>query len=185
MIAAPGNNVISYHRQPLYFGEDDKYTGRPEEVDEAWDVLLQPINIRARRHELQMAHVDIGDGIVKLPDGDYVAVLSVHHELHCLDALYRNIYPHHYYSNATAAEEEYNVLHMTHCVVTIRRSLMCKTDLAMYTAYWIADHTALPSKELRSNLDTVCVNWEGIDGWARSRLLPKDNYNVRPGPFEK
>ncbi|KAF2258306.1 hypothetical protein CC78DRAFT_556600 [Lojkania enalia] len=91
MIAAPGNNVISYHRQPLYFSEDDKYTGRPGDVDEAWDVLLEP-----------------------------------------------------------------------HCVDTIRRSLMCKADLAMYTAYWIADHTALPSKELRSNSDTV-----------------------RPGPFEK
>jgi hypothetical protein len=71
-----------------------------------------------------------------------------------------------------------------HCVDTIRRSLMCRADLALYTAYWIGDHTAFPSKELRSNSDTICVDWEAIDGWARTRLLPKDRYKVKPGPFE-
>ena len=62
---------------------------------------------------------------------------------------------------------------------------MCKADLAVYTAYWIGNHTALPSKELRSKSDTVCVDWEAIVGWARERLLPKNTYKVRPGPYEK
>ncbi|KAG9236195.1 hypothetical protein BJ875DRAFT_357948, partial [Amylocarpus encephaloides] len=81
---APVNHLLSYERQPLYFGEDSKYTGLPEDVDAAWDYLLEP-----------------------------------------------------------------------HCVDTIRRSLMCKADVAVYTAYWIGDHTAFPSKELRSNSNTV------------------------------
>lgn len=71
-----------------------------------------------------------------------------------------------------------------HCVDTIRRSLMCKADVSLYTAYWIGDHTAVPSKELRSKSDTVCVDWDAIDGWARNRLLPQNKYLVRPGPYE-
>ncbi|KAF2794548.1 hypothetical protein K505DRAFT_324690, partial [Melanomma pulvis-pyrius CBS 109.77] len=182
---SPANHLLSYQRQQLYFGEDSKYSGLPEDVDEAWDSLLEPINIRVTKQELQQAHAKFGDDIVRLTDGDYVSVLSVHHELHCLDALRRNIFRDYYYANATVEETDYNILHLTHCADTIRRSLMCKADLAIYTAYWIGDHKALPSKELRSESDTVCVNWEAIDTWSRKRLLPKNEYKVRPGPFEK
>ncbi|KAL1880100.1 hypothetical protein Daus18300_001463 [Diaporthe australafricana] len=162
--AAPVRDVLSYRREPLYFGEDSEYTGLPQQVDEAWDQLLEPVNIRASKHEIQQSHSEISDDIVRVSDGGYVSVLSVYHELHCLDTLRRNIFHDYYYQNATAEEEEYNILHMT---------------------YWIGDHTALPSKELRSNSDTVCVDWEAIDAWSRKRLLPKDKYKVKPGPFEK
>ena len=40
-ITAPVNQVVSYEYRPLYCGEDLKYTGLPEEVDEAWDILLE------------------------------------------------------------------------------------------------------------------------------------------------
>ncbi|GAW21674.1 hypothetical protein ANO14919_111970 [Xylariales sp. No.14919] len=182
---SPVNHVLSYERQALYFGEDPRFTGLPEEVDEAWDYLLEPINIRMTHDELEQSRATFTDEIVQLTDGGYVSVLSVHHELHCLDALRRNIYYSYYYPNATEAERRYSVMHMSHCVDTIRRSLMCKADIAVYTAYWIGDHDAFPNKELRSNSDRICVNWEAIDGWARTRLLPKDKYKVKPGPFEK
>ncbi|KAK3368269.1 hypothetical protein B0H63DRAFT_565001 [Podospora didyma] len=182
---SPANHLISYHRQPLYFGEDEKFTGAPQDVDAAWDHLLEPINIAATEEELRQAHADFTNDMVQLVDGDYVAVLSVHHELHCLDALRRNIFADYYYPNATAEVKTMNVNHMTHCVDTIRRSLMCKADVSIYTAYWIGDHTAPISKELRSNSDTVCVNWDAIDGWARERLLEQNKYLVRPGPYEK
>lgn len=114
----------------------------------------------------------------------------------------RNIFHDYYYPNATEEEAEYNIVHMSkyrsgscfprihqltdaaHCVDTIRRSLMCKADVAIYTAYWIGDHNAIPSKELRSESDTVCVDWEAIDAWSRERMLPKDKYKLKPGPFE-
>jgi hypothetical protein len=48
-------------------------------------VLTFPaINIRATKSELQQAHANFSNDIVQLTDGDYVAVLSVHHEFHCL-----------------------------------------------------------------------------------------------------
>ncbi|KAI0403897.1 hypothetical protein F4802DRAFT_275257 [Xylaria palmicola] len=182
---SPASHVLSYERHPLYFGEDVRYSGLPEEVDEAWDTLLEPINIRTTRDELQQAHSPMSDDIVQVNDGGYVSVLSVYHELHCVDALRRNIFPDYYYPNVTTQEKETNIIHLTHCVDTIRRSLMCKADVAVYAAYWIGDHTAIPSKELRSGSDTVCVDWEAVDSWARARMLPRDQYKVRPGPFEK
>ncbi|KAI8946016.1 hypothetical protein F4801DRAFT_566111 [Xylaria longipes] len=182
---SPASHVLFYERQPLYFGEDVRYSGLPGEVDEAWDTLLEPINIRTTKDELRQARSPTSDDIVQVSDGGYVSVLSVYHELHCLDALRRNIYPDYYYPNATTKKMETNIVHMIHCVDTIRRSLMCKADVAVYAAYWIADHTAIPSKELRSGSDTVCVNWEAVDSWSRSRMLLRDRYKVRPGPFEK
>lgn len=181
---SPVNGMISYERHPLYFGEDPKFAGAPEDVDEAWDYLLEPINIRTSKEELKKARATFSKDIVQLTNGDYVSVLSVHHELHCLNALRMNIFHDYYFPNATAEEEEYNILHMTHCVDTIRRSLMCKADVGLYTAYWIGDHNAFPNKELRSESETVCVNWEAIDAWSRKRLLPKYKYKTRPGPFE-
>ncbi|KAF7949334.1 uncharacterized protein EAE97_002843 [Botrytis byssoidea] len=181
---SPVNEVLSYERHPLYFGEDPKFTGAPEDVDEAWDYLLEPINIHTSREELEMAHATFGQDIVRLTNGEYVSVLSVHHELHCLNALRMNIFHDYYFPNATVEEEDYNISHMTHCVDTIRRSLMCKADVSLYTAYWIGDHNALPNKELRSESETVCVNWEPINAWSRERLLPRNKYKTRPGPFE-
>ncbi|KAJ2992808.1 hypothetical protein NUW58_g755 [Xylaria curta] len=81
---SPVNHVLSYERQALYFGEDPKFTGLPGDVDEAWDYLLEPINIRITRDELEKSGAALTKDIVQLTGGDYVSVLSVHHELHCL-----------------------------------------------------------------------------------------------------
>jgi hypothetical protein len=40
-VTAPVDHALSYQRQPLYFGEDSNYTGLPEEVDAAWNYLLE------------------------------------------------------------------------------------------------------------------------------------------------
>lgn len=99
---APASHVLFYERQPLYFGEDARYTGLPDEVDEAWDALLErkckifgnsvlhlanmmtAINIRTTKDELRQARSPTSDDIVQVNDGGYVSVLSVYHELHCL-----------------------------------------------------------------------------------------------------
>lgn len=73
---------------------------------------------------------------------------------------------------------------IAHCVDAIRRSLMCKADVATYTAYWIGNQDAAISKVIRSNSDSMCVNWEAVDAWSRKRMVPAGKYKVRPGPFE-
>ncbi|KAH7320643.1 hypothetical protein B0I35DRAFT_477215 [Stachybotrys elegans] len=181
---SPANEAISYRRKQLYFGEDPVFMGHTDEVDEAWQKLLEPLNIRTSLEEQQKAHADINTEMVQPSGGGYVSVLSVYHELHCLDSLRASLMPDRYYQNATEDSKTFRLFHLSHCIDTIRRSLMCKADPSIYTAYWIGDHTADPNKELRSKSDTVCINWEALDGWARKRLLPS-GYKVKAGPFEK
>jgi len=44
------------------------------------------------------------DEAVKLPDGGYLGMLSVMHELHCIKRLYQSLTPEYYFPNATEAE---------------------------------------------------------------------------------
>lgn len=62
---------------------------------------------------------------------------------------------------------------------------MCHADVGLYTAEWIADSHEPENKVLKTNADTVCVNWDAIDQWARKRALKPFGYHVLPGPFEK
>lgn len=41
------------------------------------------LNIRVPKHELEAQQENL-ENAVKLPDGDYVGILAVYHQLHCL-----------------------------------------------------------------------------------------------------
>lgn len=60
------------------------FTGSPyinPQVDESWRKLLDNINIRVSKEELEYNH----QTSVELPEnGGYLAWMSVYHELHCL-----------------------------------------------------------------------------------------------------
>ena len=62
---------------------------------------------------------------------------------------------------------------------------MCRPDLTLYIAEWIDDSHARRSKQLRSNAQTKCVNWDLLDGWARKRALKAREFKLKAGPFEK
>ena len=61
---------------------------------------------------------------------------------------------------------------------------MCHADTTVYSVEWIADSHERHSKELRSNGELICVNWETLDAWARDRALERKKYLLRAGPFE-
>ncbi|KAH8699379.1 hypothetical protein GQ44DRAFT_764740 [Phaeosphaeriaceae sp. PMI808] len=146
------------------------------------------------------AHADFSDDLVELSDGGHPAVLATYHELHCLDGLRKNMHKDYYFPNMTEEQEAFNTYHqgrcpaietcakltsvIVHCIESLRRTLMCKADSSLYAGYWIAADGSWPSKELRSNSQQVCTNWEKLDKWARERMLPKGEYFVKPGPFD-
>ncbi|KAJ6441506.1 Peroxisomal hydratase-dehydrogenase-epimerase [Purpureocillium lavendulum] len=101
MIDTPANTVGEQtHLEifPIQGPPHGIYTGEPRpEVDNAWRELLKYNNIRVsdawvhrwgREHEA-----------VKLPDGGYLGMLSVFHELHCI-----SLTPEYYFPNATEKE---------------------------------------------------------------------------------
>ena len=61
---------------------------------------------------------------------------------------------------------------------------MCHADTAVYNAEWVGDSHEPRNKELRSNGELTCVNWEVLDKWARERALERKKFLVKAGPYE-
>ena len=60
---------------------DSPYAGPPNpEIDYAWEALLETMNTRVSKEELQ-AH---GQVSIQLPEGGFLAWLGVYHQLHCI-----------------------------------------------------------------------------------------------------
>ncbi|KAL5384405.1 hypothetical protein PMIN02_009253 [Paraphaeosphaeria minitans] len=204
---APVNPLIMYEPQPLHEDhevlEQKGFVGHPNDTEQHWRHLLEPMNFHATEEELHKANIEIDDKVVRVSGGGYVGVLSVYHELHCLvghvglsskhtnnsqEALRRSNLRSHYYPGMTEKgldHEDRVIEHLSHCIEYIRRTIMCHADVSVYTAVWIADSHEKPNKDLISGGERQCVNWDAIDKWSRSRALKKKVYKVKPGPFEK
>ena len=57
---------------------------------------------------------------------------------------------------------------------------MCRADTALYSAEWVKGSHEPDNKEIRSDAEVMCVKWDSIDSWARSRALidPSLMFNV-------
>ena len=72
-----------------------------------------------------------------------------------------------------------------HCIENLRRAVMCHADVGLFSVEWVGDSSqGIEGKRLRSNADSLCVDWDAIDKWARKRALEKGNFYLLPGPFE-
>jgi hypothetical protein len=76
-------------------------------------------------------------------------------------------------------------MQIDHCIDSLRRAVMCRADTALYSAEWIKDSHGPESKAIRSDAEIMCVRWESLDAWARSRALTDRGLRYLPGPFEK
>lgn len=102
---------------------------------------------------------------------DYVVGLSVFHNLHCLSAIRKSLYPHRY--NSSLLDENGNVdyskwIHIDHCIETMRRALTCHADTAAMTFDWIEDSQLTSHSEILH----TCKNFDLIRDWAYERYVP-------------
>ena len=130
-------------------------------------------------------------------ENNYVVELDVFHQLHCLNAVRKTLYPERYWDEfddyyledgsrnytSTAAKhygrlnhnwksQKSNILTLIdHCVDSIRQSLMCHSDLA--TVYW----QWMPFRRIplpRLEITHTCRNFEAVQQWAKDHELEKD-----------
>ena len=73
---------------------------------------------------------------------------------------------------------------LDHCIERIRRSIMCHADMAVSSVEWIASSHDPENKQLRSNAEVTCVNWDAVESWAHERVLERKKFKLRAGPFE-
>ncbi|KAI4162778.1 MAG: hypothetical protein LQ342_003665 [Letrouitia transgressa] len=78
--------------------------------------------------------VDYGLG----PDA-YVAEIDVFHQIHCLNALRKEIFFDYYYSDVfpSGQPDDLHKAHTSHCLYTLLQNLMCHADVSTITHNWV------------------------------------------------
>ncbi|KAF2492905.1 hypothetical protein BU16DRAFT_620214 [Lophium mytilinum] len=185
---SPATKALKYVKRPLWDNADSPFAQPPSPAtDAAWDDLLSFQNIRVSPSELATQRENLTNR-VQLPNGDYMGSLGVWHQLHCLDILRKAVhmdYYRHHLTNISHTADIFVVEHYDHCIETLRRSVMCHADVGLYSFEWVGDSREARNKVLRSDAETVCVDWEALSGWAGERALEKGRFKLLAGPFEK
>ncbi|KAI1177766.1 hypothetical protein F4777DRAFT_576583 [Nemania sp. FL0916] len=167
-VISPAWESINYEFK--YFADDKvsakKYFGEPNEEREAlWEELLGPPAIRFTPEEIRLQNKP-EDKTVQLPDGDYVGVINVFHDLHCLRRVGRMLYPDHYWPNSTSEEKSHNIMHSAHCLDRLRQTIQCQADISVVTFTW-GKRTTSPLGNLTTPHE--CVNWDSLSSWVENR----------------
>ncbi|KAK3686195.1 hypothetical protein B0T22DRAFT_443279 [Podospora appendiculata] len=143
------------------------------------------LNIRVTPEDLDAIGENKTDR-VQVNGGDYAAVLGVYHHIHCLNNLRRVVHWDYYGPRLAGGKhpEGFSKEHSNHCIDSLRQSLMCHPNTAVYTAQWQDDPHSPIRKDIKSDAVTTCVKWDSLDGWARPRALVPGNYFYLPGPYK-
>ncbi|KAK3172816.1 hypothetical protein OEA41_006141 [Lepraria neglecta] len=93
------------------------------------------VNVRVTKEEMMLAGENLTN-TAQLLNGDYLAVLGVYHQIHCLDILRKGLHMDYYSPKMTDSDrvKNMNSEHYDHCVERLRRTIMCHADLAIYSA---------------------------------------------------
>ncbi|KAI0549715.1 hypothetical protein F4679DRAFT_248238 [Xylaria curta] len=171
---SPAQHVIEYELNDEHTTNHtyySKYSGAPtDEQDAAWDDLMRPVYFNASLEEVIKAEETVRSDLAVVEEGGYLANLAVYHELHCLRQLRFWLYKDRYYPNITETGDKHQHEHLDHCLETLRLSVMCSANTALYTFYWEDERQVRPNTQ--SNSRSVCVKWEPLEKWAYSRRVP-------------
>ncbi|KAH5240235.1 hypothetical protein HBI71_219830 [Parastagonospora nodorum] len=138
-----------------------------EDVEKAWKGLMEPMNMRFTKAELERVH----QASVEMPEnGGYMGWFGVFHQLHCVKML------HHAFNrarqcNSTEEDSKKDKGHVDHCIELLRQSAVCRPDTSLTTFIWHPS-TALPMFNVSESVHT-CVNWDAFMEESRYRVIDR------------
>ncbi|KUJ23458.1 uncharacterized protein LY89DRAFT_183107 [Mollisia scopiformis] len=144
------------------------WVGQPSpRLDALWDELTPPIpRIRLTHNEMLWAGYDIHDALL-LDDGDHTAILNVHHQLHCLNAIRKMTYIDYYTALGQHESHALAKNHVDHCIEMLRQSLICYADISVMPYIKDGEGHVRPdfdvAMQCRDYDRIVKWNWENID----------------------
>lgn len=146
-------------------------------VDEAWQKLWDTRPIPLTAEHVRRMGKDPSEAVKIPPDwgyGDdaYFGRLDVFHQMHCLDALRREVFFDHYYGkkypggfNTTT---EFHQLHLSHCTYLLMQNIMCNANTDVYTHIW-TDTLTHPFPDF--NIDHKCKNFDAVVEWQEKNAM--------------
>ncbi|EME81790.1 uncharacterized protein MYCFIDRAFT_215482 [Pseudocercospora fijiensis CIRAD86] len=179
-------NVLQYttFTEENHLMQPSPYRGQPTpDIEMAWKELWRLPRIQfpeSKLSALNKTNVDLYTHAAPQYGGGVLAILNVFHELHCLNMIRQYTYRDSYdYSDVTAfrAPEEIVRGHIDHCIETLRKQLMCTSDVT--PMIFIKDASRPTGMKPDFNLQRKCRNYHQIQQWAlRNRAEPEENYEL-------
>jgi len=178
LLYSPAENMIQYEvkkfRSGLNGEGDDIYSLPPsDEVDAAWaDLYNFGVTELTEDQANRLANVTME---VPNSDNKYVMLLDVFHELHCINLLRKALYPQHYYNSTDTMSESKRKIHLTHCLGSLRQSVMCSSDIS--TIVWRKPEGEREGP--RFDIIHSCRNFDQIKQWAldnRGSIFVKEGH---------
>jgi hypothetical protein len=148
------------------------YQGSSDEVNTRWEALYNKMAISQISTD-QAAKLPNATTPTAWDPDQYMVELDVFHQLHCLNALRKLVYPEVFPVDLTSSSNEAldNVYHLEHCYDQLRQSLQCSADIS--TIYW---EWSREKKKMLGSLETThtCRDFEKIREWALDHQLQGD-----------
>ncbi|KAE9370920.1 hypothetical protein N431DRAFT_442697 [Stipitochalara longipes BDJ] len=163
-------------------GLESIYKGTPSPaLDEAWNYIMTE-GVTLPNGNLVSVGADVLERIGKPQDpakirpglgtaasyppevGEYMVILEVFHQLHCLNLLRRWNYKEYYGDDPEAPQNQR--LHRDHCIDILRQHIMCNVDVGLVTTGWVKKPFSEGAR-LWDDFSTVhvCRNFETIREW--------------------
>lgn len=176
---SPAQDTISYQVTTFESGfHGSLYTGSPTpETDARWKELYRVGNSRISKSEAaQLPNKTIA---AVAGEDDYLVVISVFHDLHCLDRLRQSLW--YFYDDgwnetwnpftaarpaSFAADGLNGIEHLDHCINILRQSLQCFSDVSPYVFQW---DEASGEVGAYANVAHTCRNFDDVRNWALDR----------------
>ncbi|KAB5576588.1 hypothetical protein GE09DRAFT_1053927 [Coniochaeta sp. 2T2.1] len=172
VLSAPALPAVEYKtvvfKSSLHGGFTD-YQGSSDEVNARWEALYNKMAISQISAD-QAAKLPNATTPTAWDSSQYMVELDVFHQLHCLNALRKLVYPREFPMDLTSSSDEAldNVYHLEHCYDQLRQSLQCSADIS--TIYW---EWSREKKKMLGSLETThtCRDFDRIREWALEHQL--------------
>ena len=152
--------LIEHNNNTLY--NRNIYSSLPSpSVDAAWDTLSQIRLTTVSTADIVTLGKDPSLTVRSPHDPDaHVVMVTVNHQLHCLNSLRKNLFPAYYFPNGSSAPLHTD--HLLHCLELLRHTLTCNANLDLITYNWMEIQSD-PVPDF--NVNMVCRDWEGLTAW--------------------
>lgn len=144
--------------------EELAYVGAPSEaIDDAWEALF--VNEWTPLTEQEASPFP---GIRRWGD-EFMFEPSVYHSLHCLNEVRKHVDKDYYsqpeHAGATLDQEDWDRIHIDHCIDHLRQAVLCAGDLSPVGLYsW--DGAPLG---IGVGSEHTCRKWDPIKDWTNTR----------------
>lgn len=165
---------IQYRLEKTYASQDmphSEYQGWPnDEIDRLWEEYEQGGAIAVDEQTAQKFPYPTEHVALAGHEHEHIVGLAVFHQLHCLNAVRKALWPGRYNWSMTDAYgrvifDAWN--HIDHCIEVLRRSITCQSDLTSLSYDWIEGSQLVAHEE---SLHT-CRNFDLISEWAYARSI--------------